>query len=459
MPRRRRRYCVLQAQAIPDLQKPSFNRNFAKDRQASIPMSPQTPSPLWAAGANTSNRSGETTESLQALQAPIGSQGPLLHNRDNAWCSGCEEGGDLIQCSLCPRFFCSICLIFPRPVGNLKWYCPRCWIDEGKSALIPNFMGVDGKKTRAGPAIPYQGPFLNGRATGLIKYGGDQQQRGMWAIIDCPPLVVISIRLVGMTLDADPASAVLTRLRPFYMQHPLLFIDLSYNLEEYLDEYDEEVAAAIERINSYGPVKVIVMITGHTVPDTGLMHTAPGGAAATDASEVLPCLIPEALQAIVNHVLNSGFQNAIGFSVAKFLPGTGATFLQEVVMSLFVNPGAQKFPHLLAKHTGLGQHTDIILYQKASVYEFSWTHPIRKPFGYSPAPQCPNCHCVKQWMLSQNCEQLIVLKCKSCEHMVEFTRGHLQLLIGKWSKESRVDGLWMGRWLQGPTATSPPPIL
>ncbi|KAJ7101588.1 hypothetical protein C8R43DRAFT_1121934 [Mycena crocata] len=60
MPRRRRRYCVLQAQAIPDLQKPSFNRNFAKDRQASIPMSPQTPSPLWAAGANTSNRSGET---------------------------------------------------------------------------------------------------------------------------------------------------------------------------------------------------------------------------------------------------------------------------------------------------------------------------------------------------------------------------------------------------------------
>ncbi|KAJ7149011.1 hypothetical protein C8R43DRAFT_841233, partial [Mycena crocata] len=320
---------------------------------------------------------------------------------------GCEEGGKLLQCTLCPRSFCGVCLVFAVAVTTkMNWYCPRCWMGNG-----------DGKPN---PIIPR-----------LIKYGGEQQQRGMWAVIDCPPLAVISIRLAGMSLDADPASAILTRLHPFYAQQPLLFIDLGYNLDEEVEQYDDAVEAATTRLLEcvFSQSNVLVIFTGHTVPDTGLIHTAPGGASSSDAAEVLPRLIPEEMQGVIKgartsllvllacgalhsgdaheevseFVQSSGFTNAIGFGVAKFLPGTGATFLQETVLYLFVNPGAQKFSHLLANHGALGQHTDIVLYQGAKeagathahVYEYSWTHPIRKPFGQTPPTQCPTCGRIK----------------------------------------------------------------
>ncbi|KAJ7128173.1 hypothetical protein C8R43DRAFT_1134462 [Mycena crocata] len=342
------------------------------------------------------------------------------------------------------------------------------------------------------------GPFLNGAPMGLIKYKGEQQQRGLWAVIDCPPLAVISIRLAGMTLEADPVNAILTRLHPFYAQHPLLFIDLSYNLDAELDEYDEAIEAATAKISKCctNPVKVVVIITGHTVPDTGLIHTAPGGASASNASDVLPRLIPQELQAVIKNaktsllvllacgalhsgdareeiskfVQGSGFTNTIGFGVGKFLPGTGATFLQETVLSLFVNPGAQKFSHLLANHGALGQHTDIILYQAAKeggetyalVYEYSWTHPIRKPFGQIPPAQCPNCGRIKAWELLEFTEDLIRQGCKYCKEVAEYERSACRLLKGSWKQQFNkrgTEGAWVGRWLRGRLATAPPPAL
>ncbi|KAJ7148977.1 hypothetical protein C8R43DRAFT_1128741 [Mycena crocata] len=443
-------------------------------------------------------------EAAERMQPPVGSRGftEASGDRVNSWCSGCEEGGKLLQCTLCPRSFCDVCLVFPVAVTTkMNWYCPRCWMGNGDgkpNPLIPSFIpiGGGGKKIQASREVPYQGPFANGAPLGLIKYGGEQQQRGMWAVIDCPPLAVISIRLAGMTLDADPASAILTRLHPFYAQQPLLFIDLSYNLDEEVEQYDDAVEAATTRLLEYRPAKVLVIFTGHTVPDTGLIHTAPGGASSSDAAEVLPRLIPEELQAVIRgartsllvllacgalhsgdareevseFVQSSGFTNAIGFSVAKFLPGTGATFLQETVLSLFINPGAQKFSHLLANHGALGQHTDIVLYQGAKeagtthahVYEYSWTHPIRKPFGQTPPAQCPKCGRIKVWDLLQFTEDLIRHGCRYCDEVSEYKCSSCRLIKGAWRDQFNQrgpEGAWVGRWIRGQTAAAPPPTL
>ncbi|KAJ7150582.1 hypothetical protein C8R43DRAFT_951543 [Mycena crocata] len=465
---------------------------------------PSTPAQTAATRPRKRRRVAEEEEAAaQRCHPSVGLRGPsqASGDRDNAWCSGCEEGGKLLRCSTCPRYFCDVCLVFPMAVTvNMKWYCPRCWMGDGDgkpNLLIPLFVPVEGgKKIQATKEVPYQGPFLNGAPMGLIKYKGEQQQRGLWAVIDCPPLAVISIRLAGMTLEADPVNAILTRLHPFYAQHPLLFIDLSYNLDAELDEYDEAIEAATAKISKYNPVKVVVIITGHTVPDTGLIHTAPGGASASNASDVLPRLIPQELQAVIKNaktsllvllacgalhsgdareeiskfVQGSGFTNTIGFGVGKFLPGTGATFLQETVLSLFVNPGAQKFSHLLANHGALGQHTDIILYQAAKeggetyalVYEYSWTHPIRKPFGQIPPAQCPNCGRIKAWELLEFTEDLIRQGCKYCKEVAEYERSACRLLKGSWKQQFNkrgTEGAWVGRWLRGRLATAPPPAL
>ncbi|KAJ7127766.1 hypothetical protein C8R44DRAFT_733191 [Mycena epipterygia] len=415
-------------------------------------------------------------DNSRAIAIPAPSAAPPANTVQscNSFCMGCEDSGDLVQCELCDRWICRLCIELPA-TGEMHmytFYCPRCWHDG--HPLIPAWTEA-GAKHMAGRDQPYQGIWLDQKPQGVTTYTGVQTQRALWPALKPGRLAIVSIRLEAMALLGDPVTTVLSHLAPYYLHDPFLFETHSYNLDARIEEHDDAVEALAARLAGYAPDKVVIFLTTHSVPGTGLIHTATGGTAAADPAAVLRRLMPEALQdvirdaatsllvlqacgalnsdpafhAVKDFVAEAGFQYALGFTAAHFMPAAANGFLQETIHSFVVTGHAKKFRHILASNYELGIHSDVLMYfPKRKVYRYVWTHPLLRPYGHAVTPQCPRCRRLSAYVIKTHTEDKIQLACRHCDHCKTYNRGDLQPLDGPWSKRDKgVGGNWYGQWL------------
>ncbi|KAJ6461655.1 hypothetical protein DFH09DRAFT_1114222 [Mycena vulgaris] len=400
----------------------------------------------------------------------------------NKWCAGCENGGTMYACALCNRYMCDQCLDFLPPdqmaSPNVAWYCPKCWL---RGDNIPHWK-EKGKSKKWSRGMGYYGLWRNGKPIDRpMTLAAPQTMRALWPICDTSPLAVISLRLDGMQLLGDPAALIVNHLAPYYAEQPFFFESINYNLDTGLTAYTRNIAALTKRLARYKPEKIVVLLTTHTVPGSGMIHMAPGGLAANDPSLILPCLFPEPLCGLIRSaktsmlilqgcgalnqgeardqvsqfVNSSGFQSAFAFSVAEFLPSAANTFLMDVVYQFCVAGHAQKFHHLLARHYSLGQFTDIIVYLPLlRVFRYAWSHPSTRPYGTPIRRQCgnPKCLSLASLKIEEYTEDEVVLRCTHCTEDTTYERGNLFLLEGIWDGARRtIQGAWYGEWLANET--------
>ncbi|KAJ7024750.1 hypothetical protein C8F04DRAFT_1130934, partial [Mycena alexandri] len=340
------------------------------------------------------------------------------------WCAGCDDGGKSVDCDTCPRHFPEG---LDEPNHTINFYCPRCWLFN--AAKIPEWTAKDEADRqplddgntavviKAGVGVPYRGR----QTLAPLRYKVPQTLRAQWPLSDTTRLV-LSLR------------------------RNVLIRSLNFDLDTNVTEYDDAVDKLAGRLESYAPVKIMV----------GCLHISQGGAASADAGDVLPRLIPARLQQVVRqartsllvlqvcgalntgrtHAKNAGFQHAIGFTTPRFLPAAAHTFLQD-------------FHHILATHYELGMHTDIIMYfPTREIYRYCWTHPIHRPHGHRPPPQCPMCFTLTPFDVELHTEKQIVLKCTAFtfDAPPKFQRIDEKPWVGG-KKAKMVQGVWYGEWL------------
>ncbi|KAJ7607035.1 hypothetical protein DFH06DRAFT_1347701 [Mycena polygramma] len=462
----------------------------------SLVLSRHQPEPAAAA-----EPAAEPTE----LNAIPPAQAVSVGQRSNVWCSGCEDGGTLYGCALCPRHICTQCIRFPDDMSaSHTLYCPRCW-STGASAIPSWKKQIKGGQTvvlRAGKNVPYHGLWKKNKPLPPLVYTGSQTLRAQWPLFDTERLAIFSIRLDGTT--GDFAHVLQHHLAPYYREEPIWFEEIEYHIGD-----DTRGAAfrtkhnlALNRMSKYAvlamspspfidnhlrrrykPTKVIVFLTTHVEPAFGCIHLCADSSGAADAKQVLPILIPEKLQTLVRNaktsllvllacgelnrppardevsvfVQSAGFQHAIGFTISRFIPTAAHTFLQDTVMSFFIQGHVKKFPQILASHYELGIHTDVIVYfQNASVYRYAWTHPHLRPYGHPAPHQCPQCKALASFEVRTHTASEVALACKACDDngcptpwTALFPCGTLKRIDDKpWKKNERaVEGVWYGQWL------------
>ncbi|KAJ6504312.1 hypothetical protein C8R47DRAFT_1067236 [Mycena vitilis] len=439
--------------------------------------------PPHQAAPTAASAVAEPTEQLNAIpQVQVANAG----HRSNVWCSGCEDGGTMYGCALCPRHICTQCIQFPDDMSTAHTlYCPRCWSTgaPGIPTWKKQIKGGHTEVLRAGKNVPYHGLWKKNKPLPPLVYTGYQTLRAQWPLFDTERLAIFSIRLDGTT--GDFAHVLQHHLAPYYREEPIWFEEIEYHIGD-----DTRGAAfrtkhnlALNRMSKYKPTKVIVFLTTHVEPAFGCIHLCADSSGAADAKQVLPILIPEKLQTLIRNaktsllvllacgelnrpparddvsvfVQTAGFQHAIGFTISRFIPTAAHTFLQDTVMSFFVQGHVKKFHQILASHYELGIHTDVIVYfQNASVYRYAWTHPHLRPYGHPAPHQCPQCKALSSFEVRTHTATEIALACKACDDNgcptpweAVFRCGSLKRIDDKpWKKNERaVEGIWYGQWL------------
>ncbi|KAJ7506442.1 hypothetical protein B0H11DRAFT_2219809 [Mycena galericulata] len=344
------------------------------------------------------------------------------HHPHNSWCAGCKDGGRLLGCQSCLRVICDNCIKFPeiafKEDADVAFFCPDCF-HNGADA-IP---AVDANGKRAGPLVPYQGLFLDGKPLPPLVYAGRQTHRGRWPLGDSSPMTIVSIRLTGEHLAGDPAALAYHHVAPYYRDFPLQFESIVYDLgsTETTDIYDAEVAKLAQRVKTYGPDKFILFITTHATPE-GWLWTTAGGVSSTGTLEVvqnattsllflLACgalNTGEAREEVSRFVHNSGFKNGFGFTVPKFLPAAAGLFVQEVVDAFCISHHAK------------------------SVYRYVWTNPTTRPYGKPVPLQCPQCGALRSWAISKYTADVVILQCKNAANQEAADFRPLVRPVARW---------------------------
>jgi hypothetical protein len=87
-----------------------------------------------------------------------------------------------------------------------------------------------------------------------------------------------------------------------------------------------------------------------------------------------------------------------GFTIPRFHPNLASLFLQELVMTIYIDRRPSLVGAILGNHTRLGSHSDIIVYTRNKlVYEYRWGHESVRPFGVSLPMGCPDCGRLRTW--------------------------------------------------------------
>jgi hypothetical protein len=62
-------------------------------------------------------------------------------------------------------------------------------------------------------------------------------------------MAIISLRLHGIPLLGDPAALVHNHIASYYAGKPILFEELTYDLNQGIHEYDRAIAKLASRVN------------------------------------------------------------------------------------------------------------------------------------------------------------------------------------------------------------------
>jgi hypothetical protein len=87
-----------------------------------------------------------------------------------------------------------------------------------------------------------------------------------------------------------------------------------------------------------------------------------------------------------------------GFTTERFHPDIACLFLQELVVTFYIDRRPAVFPNILSNHARLGSHSHIIVYLcNGVIYEYRWGHDSIRPFSMPLPLSCTTCGCLQKW--------------------------------------------------------------
>jgi hypothetical protein len=193
----------------------------------------------------------------------------------------------------------------------------------------------------------------------------------------------------------------------------------------------------------------MVVLTDHSTPDTGDLHTAPQNLAAAPLDEVsvMAYAFTQAAK-LRSQVLDAFLDNGLRSILAKgehstlvlhscggvvahkgpldYLKGATADtkaplkkrefsqilaftqqnlqlaftnrFLSDYALNLFIHE-KEHIGCIIFDNQTLGAHTDVMLFKDGEQTHFFWGHPILRPHGKAAPPMCKNCRRLLPWKI------------------------------------------------------------
>ncbi|EDR13071.1 uncharacterized protein LACBIDRAFT_308507 [Laccaria bicolor S238N-H82] len=222
------------------------------------------------------------------------------------------------------------------------------------------------------------------------------------------PLAIISIHLPGIT--DSPSILTYHHLAP-YLHGNLVLINLMFNFNKPRKHFNSQLENMLQEWTQF-----LVVITTHSVPESGDLHTAPNNTSAAPVDQLWVVLFPEHFCNLLKREKSKNILNLVSFGALSSQPdsrdavkGIAAQDLFDKILC-FLQPNfqpssthkfvmdlaLQNYVHdwiglinVLREQQALGAHTHIVLFQPNTITTFRWNHPGACPMGNNtPAPIC-----------------------------------------------------------------------
>ncbi|KAJ3844032.1 hypothetical protein F5878DRAFT_656238 [Lentinula raphanica] len=264
---------------------------------------------------------------------------PVSESEHN-FCAGCHDGGKLLRCEgealfedasapICGRYMCfglpgsHRCLELTEAaiqVGikdkEIAFVCPACW--KFKYQHSERSMPYEGFFRRDQPAIGV--PNMLHRVH-IVKQS--------LSTLDLVPTAVVAITLVGMA--HEPYEGTVVDLESYYRacSAPLLKFEIFFDFSTLstMAAYNTKIAKLIDSLEKHGIKRVIVFITTHSTPDTGLLHFMPNDQGAAPVSETIKRLINAEL---------TQFLQSEDIHASLFMLACGGAFMRKKDFKVFM---------------------------------------------------------------------------------------------------------------------------
>ncbi|PIL26515.1 hypothetical protein GSI_12273 [Ganoderma sinense ZZ0214-1] len=373
----------------------------------------------------------------------------------NSFCYLCQNGGSNLRCSECPRIVClkhvpQIALVPEAVRDKLHFRCPSCHVrgtrsQPGRSPYLGLYhLDAQGRVSR---------PYIEDAWVSVAV----EAARPQHAQVNTLPIIIMSIRLVGLDEGSCPARFLYNYLLPWFdgpAKTYLRYIDIPFSIRN-LSQAERYRAKWRDVFAALGPItnaRLFLVIYTHSHDKTGdlffatkkcsssmpdwWVHVIPAeltAIARAPSNELTIAVL--ACGAVVNRLRpRDELKKLAAATGALRMFSFGATCLQAVLtVPFFMNYALRVFLEGMAlthrsivtvfdQSLFLARHTPIWIFWRNSVdAEFSidkydWTHPTMRPHGHDIGLQCPGCGSLssREGVLTDNNVILVVCKKDGC---------------------------------------------
>jgi len=161
-----------------------------------------------------------------------------------------------------------------------------------------------------------------------------------------------------------------------------------------------------------------------------------------------------------------------GFTIGKFHPGLASLFLQELILTFYIEHKPILLRAILSNHSRMGAHSDIIVYLRSGIiYEYRWGHQGIRPFSMPLPMGCPDCGCLQAWKPFKwkkyaipetamvHCATMVETVSEDGRSMVAPCTGKVSLQLAGIHRVTSAGmsgaGEWFGRYVHGSNAQKP----
>ncbi|KAJ3726254.1 hypothetical protein C8R42DRAFT_762393 [Lentinula raphanica] len=397
--------------------------------------------------------------------------------KDQAFCAGCHDGGKLARCEgellfgealhpICGRFMCygppgsRRCLELNEEAiqtgirdKRIAFVCPACW--KYKHRHSKDDIAYEGFFQRNEPAVSMKN----------MLHAVHSVRRSLTAL-DLVPVAVVAITLVGMA--HEPYDAAVVELDSYYRasKTPFLKFTIAFDLSDNgFDKYMKEISSLVMMLAKHEIKRVIVFITTHSTPDTGLLHFMPNEQGAGTVSEVLRTLVPDSFVQYLNApdvngtlfmlacggafmhkasfgcftnlIITRTFRSITAFPANDLQPLEAARWCQDYIRRVLIQKESveRALKRICSSNWSLGQHSNVLVWyltpthprsssemhnQTLSIKWLVWYHSIQAPCGiWLTDTWCKTCHCLaslellKPRLVKEGDAEYIIVDCRA----------------------------------------------
>ncbi|KAJ3964526.1 hypothetical protein EV361DRAFT_977902 [Lentinula raphanica] len=292
-------------------------------------------------------------------------------------------------------------------------------------------------------------------------------KRRTLSTLDLAPVALVAITLVGMA--HEPYNAATIELDSYYRasQVPFLKFTIAFDFSDDfgIDKYTDEINSLVAALTKDRIKRVIVFITTHSTPDTGLLHFMPNEQGAGTVSEVLAKLVPvsfvqylnasditgalfmlacggafmhkASFESFTNLIETRTFRSITAFPAEDLQPLEAARWCQDYIRRVLLQKESveRALKRICSSNWTLGQHSNVLLWhlspthpktsyerqrQTLSIKWLVWFHSTQAPCGIRITDTwCKTCHCLanldhsKPRLLVEDEDEYIVVDCRA----------------------------------------------